>query len=203
MLNRLGTLVATLVIAIGAIGVACTRAEEKPSNPNNPIVLISTSVGDMKAELYKDKAPKTVDNFLSYVNDKFYDGTIFHRVIPRFMIQGGGFTAEMKEKPTKPPVKNEAGNDLKNTVGTLAMARTPDVDSATAQFFINVKDNEFLDHRDDTIEGFGYCVFGKVIAGLKVAQQIEQVDTDTKGRYENLPVQPVVIKSIRVVSSGK
>jgi peptidyl-prolyl cis-trans isomerase B (cyclophilin B) len=196
-------LLATLAVAIGAIGVSCTRAEEKPSNPNNPIVLISTSVGDMKVELYKDKAPKTVDNFLGYVNDKFYDGTIFHRVIPRFMIQGGGFTPEMKEKPTKAPVKNEAGNGLKNTVGTLAMARTPDVDSATAQFFINVKDNEFLDHRDDTLEGFGYCVFGKVIGGLKVAQQIEHVDTDTKGMYENVPVQPVIIKSIRVVSPGK
>ena len=203
MMNRLGMLVATLAIAIGAIGVACTRAEEKPSNPNNPIVLISTSVGDMKAELYKDKAPKTVDNFLAYVNEKFYDGTIFHRVIPRFMLQGGGFTPEMKEKPTKAPVKNEAGNGLKNTYGTLSMARTPDVDSATAQFFINVKDNDFLDHRDDTMQGFGYCVFGKVIEGMKVAQQIENVDTDTKGMYENVPVQPVLIKSIRVVSPGK
>src|SRR6185295_15838499 len=139
--------------------------------------LISTSVGDMKVELYKDKAPKTVDNFLGYANDKHYDGTIFHRVIPRFMIQGGGFTPDMKEKPTKAPVKNEAGNGLQNKVGTIAMARTPDVDSATAQFFINVKDNAFLDHRDDTLQGFGYCVFGKVIEGLKVAQQIEQVDT--------------------------
>jgi cyclophilin family peptidyl-prolyl cis-trans isomerase len=203
MLNRLGMLTATLAVAIGAIGVACTRAEEKPSNPNNPIVLISTSVGDMKVELYKDKAPKTVDNFLGYVNDKYYDGTIFHRVIPRFMIQGGGFTPDMKEKPTKAPVKNEAGNGLQNKLGTIAMARTPDVDSATAQFFINVKDNAFLDHRDDTLQGFGYCVFGKVIEGLKVAQQIEQVDTDTKGMYENVPVQPVIIKSIRVVSPGK
>jgi peptidyl-prolyl cis-trans isomerase B (cyclophilin B) len=203
MLNRLGMITATLAVAIGAIGVACTRAEEKPSNPNNPIVLISTSVGDMKVELYKDKAPKTVDNFLGYANDKHYDGTIFHRVIPRFMIQGGGFTPDMKEKPTKAPVKNEAGNGLQNKVGTIAMARTPDVDSATAQFFINVKDNAFLDHRDDTLQGFGYCVFGKVIEGLKVAQQIEQVDTDTKGMYENVPVQPVIIKSIRVVSPGK
>jgi peptidyl-prolyl cis-trans isomerase B (cyclophilin B) len=165
--------------------------------------MISTSKGDMKAELYKDKAPKTVENFLAYTNDKFYDGTIFHRVIPRFMLQGGGFTPDMKQKPAKAPIKNEAGNGLKNTVGTLAMARTSDVDSATAQFFVNVKDNDFLDHKDDTIQGFGYCVFGKVIDGLKVAQQIESVETDTKGMYQDVPVEPVLIKSVKVVSPGK
>ena len=201
--NRLGTLVIMLVAAIGAVGVGCTNAQEKPTNPKNPIVLISTSQGDMKAELYKDKAPKTVENFLAYTNEKFYDGTIFHRVIPRFMLQGGGFTPDMKQKPTKAAIKNEAGNGLKNTVGTLAMARTSDVDSATAQFFINVKDNDFLDHKDDTMQGFGYCVFGKVIDGMKVAQAIEGVETDTKGMYEDVPVKPVVIKSVKVVSPGK
>ena len=118
---------------------------------------MSTSVGDFKIELYKDKAPATVENFLSYVNDKAYDGTIFHRVIPHFMIQGGGFTPDMKQKPTKAAIKNEAGNGLKNDLGTLAMARTSDLNSATAQFFINAKDNDFLNHKDNTTEGFGYC----------------------------------------------
>src|SRR5882724_1104373 len=201
--NRLGTLAITLVAAVAAIGVGCTSAAEKPSNPQNPIVTISTSQGDMKVELYKDKAPKTVENFLAYTNEKFYDGTIFHRVIPRFMLQGGGFTPDMKQKSTKAAIKNEAGNGLKNTLGTLAMARTSDVDSATAQFFINAKDNDFLDHKDDTMQGFGYCVFGKVIDGVKVAQSIEGVETDTKGMYEDVPVQPVVIKSVKLVSPGK
>jgi len=201
--NRLGTLALALVAAVAAIGVGCTNAEEKPTNPSNPIVVISTSQGDMKVELYKDKAPKTVENFLGYVNDKFYDGTIFHRVIPRFMIQGGGFTPDMKQKPTKAAIKNEAGNGLKNTDGTLAMARTSDVDSATAQFFVNVKDNDFLDHKDDSIQGFGYCVFGKVIGGLKVAHAIEGVETDTKGMYQDVPVEPVVIKSVKLVSPAK
>ncbi len=204
MLPRALTLVGVLVLAIGAIEVGCTMAEDgKPQNPNDPIVLMSTSAGEVKIELFKDKAPTTVTNFLSYVNDKFYDGTVFHRVIPRFMIQGGGFTPDMKQKPTQAAVKNEAGNGLKNQFGTLAMARTSDVNSATAQFFINTKDNDFLDHKDDTIQGYGYCVFGKVIEGSKVVQKIEAVETDTKGAYEDVPVEPVVIKSIRVVSPGK
>ncbi|MBI2963027.1 MAG: peptidyl-prolyl cis-trans isomerase [Deltaproteobacteria bacterium] len=204
MIRRLGTLVAVLTFAIGALSVGCTMAEDgKPQNPNDPIVLMSTSMGDVKIELFQDKAPKTVENFLGYVNDKFYDGTVFHRVIPRFMIQGGGFMPDMKQKPTKAPIKNEAGNGLKNETGTLAMARTPDVDSATAQFFINVKDNDFLNHKDDTIQGFGYCVFGKVIEGLKVVQKIEAVQTDTRGMYEDVPVDAVVIRSMRVVSAGK
>ena len=153
----------------------------KPQNPNNPIVLMSTSAGDVKIELYKDKAPATVENFLAYVNDKFYDGTVFHRVIPRFMIQGGGFTPDMKQKPTKAAIKNEAGNGLKNQFGTLAMARTSDINSATAQFFINTKDNDFLDHKDDSMQGYGYAVFGKVIEGSKVVQKIEGVETDHQG----------------------
>ena len=175
----------------------------KPQNPNDPIVVLSTSQGDIKIELFKDKAPISVANFLGYVNDKFYDGTIFHRVIPRFMIQGGGFTPDMKQKPTKATIKNEAGNGLKNEVGTLAMARTSDVNSASAQFFINVKDNEFLNHKDDSIQGFGYAVFGKVIGGMKVVQKIEGVATDSKGMYEDVPVEPVVIKSATLASSSK
>jgi cyclophilin family peptidyl-prolyl cis-trans isomerase len=196
--------VAALVLAIGALGVGCTMAEDgKPENPDDPIVLMSTSMGDVKIELYKDKAPATVENFLSYVNDKFYDGTTFHRVIPGFMIQGGGFTPDMKQKPTRAPIKNEAGNGLKNGLGTIAMARTSDVNSATAQFFINVKSNDFLDHKDDTMQGFGYCVFGKVIEGVSVVQKIERVETGTKGMYQDVPADPVIIKSMRVLSPGK
>jgi cyclophilin family peptidyl-prolyl cis-trans isomerase len=204
MLSRTTILVGVLVLAIGAIQVGCTMAEDgKPQNPNDPIVLMSTSAGDVKIELFKDKAPATVANFLAYVNDKFYDGTVFHRVIPNFMIQGGGFTPDMKQKPTKAAIKNEAGNGLKNQFGTLAMARTSDINSATAQFFINTKDNDFLDHKDDSMQGFGYCVFGKVIEGSKVVQKIEALDTTSKGPYEDVPVEPVVIKSIRVISPGK
>jgi len=165
----------------------------------NPMVLISTSQGDIKVELYEDKAPITVKNFLTYVNDKFYDGTVFHRVIPDFMIQGGGMDKDMNQKATKPPIKNEAGNGLKNEVGTIAMARTSVVDSATAQFFINVKDNAFLNHRDETATGYGYVVFGKVVDGMDVVHKIEHVATTNKGPNQNVPVDPVIIKSITVI----
>jgi len=165
----------------------------------NPMVLISTSQGDIKVELYEDKAPITVKNFLTYVNDKFYDGTVFHRVIPDFMIQGGGMDKDMNQKATKPPIKNEAGNGLKNEVGTIAMARTSVVDSATAQFFINVKDNAFLNHRDETATGYGYVVFGKVVDGMDVVHKIEHVATANKGPNQNVPVDPVIIKSITVI----
>ncbi|MBI3785499.1 MAG: peptidyl-prolyl cis-trans isomerase [Deltaproteobacteria bacterium] len=163
------------------------------------MVLMSTSQGDIKIELFEDKAPVTVKNFLGYVNDKFYDGTIFHRVIPNFMIQGGGFDKDLKQKATKEAIKNEAGNGLKNDVGTLAMARTSVVDSATAQFFINVKDNTFLNHRDETPAGFGYAVFGKVISGMDVVNKIVAVPTERKGMNEAVPTEPVVIKSVTVV----
>jgi peptidyl-prolyl cis-trans isomerase B (cyclophilin B) len=160
---------------------------------------MKTSQGDITIELDKAKAPVTVENFLVYVNDKFYDGTIFHRVIPAFMIQGGGFDKDMKQKPTKGPIKNEAGNGLKNLNGTIAMARTSDPNSATAQFFINTKDNAFLDHRNETAQGYGYAVFGKVVGGMDVVKKIEQVQTSTKGMHENVPVTAVVIESVRVV----
>ena len=169
----------------------------------NPVVLMDTSMGKIKIELFADKAPLTVKNFLQYVEDKHYDGTIFHRVIADFMIQGGGMEPGLKEKRTREPIKNESTNGLKNERGTLAMARTNRPDSATAQFFINTKDNDFLDHKDDTMQGFGYCAFGKVIEGSKVVQKIEGVQTDTKGMYEDVPVEPVVIKSITVMSPGK
>ncbi|MCK6557406.1 peptidyl-prolyl cis-trans isomerase [Candidatus Binatia bacterium] len=187
-----GTLTA-LALAFAASTVAAGPAEGK-----NPVVLISTSLGDIKVELYEDKAPITVKNFLAYVNDKSYDGTIFHRVIPAFMIQGGGFDQSMTQKPTKPPIKNEASNGLKNDNGTIAMARTGVVDSATSQFFINTKDNAFLNHRDDTPQGYGYAVFGKVIGGMDVVQKIEKVATTNRGGHQNVPSEPVVIKSITV-----
>jgi len=163
------------------------------------MVLMKTSLGDIKIELFDDKAPVTVKNFLAYVNDRFYDGTIFHRVIPNFMIQGGGYDKDLQQKPTKPPIKNEANNGLKNQVGTIAMARTSVVDSATSQFFINVKDNAFLDHRDETPAGFGYAVFGKVVEGMDVVMKIAQVPTQRVGMHEAVPKEPVIIQSVRVV----
>lgn len=162
-------------------------------NKTNPQVLLETSLGNIVLELYPDKAPITVKNFLSYVDSGFYNGTIFHRVIPGFMIQGGGMTPGLKEKPTQAPIKNEAANGLSNERGTIAMARTQVVDSATAQFFINVKDNAFLDHRNNTINGFGYCVFGKVVEGMDVADKIVAQPTKTVGYYDDVPVADIVI----------
>ncbi len=164
----------------------------------NPIVVISTSMGDIEAELYADKAPESVKNFLAYAESGHYNGTVFHRVIKGFMIQGGGMTPDMNQKPTKAPIKNEADNGLKNLNGTLAMARTSVVDSATSQFFINVKDNAFLDHKSKTPQGYGYAVFGKVISGMDVVQKIENVSTGNKGMHQDVPVEPVVIKSVTV-----
>jgi cyclophilin family peptidyl-prolyl cis-trans isomerase len=163
------------------------------------MIVLSTTLGDVTIELDAAAAPITVENFLTYVDDGFYDGTIFHRVIPNFMVQGGGMTADMKEKPTHQPIKNEAKNGLKNTRGTLAMARTQIVDSATAQFFINLSDNMFLDHgtRD-----FGYAVFGKVIKGMEVVDAIAKVKTGSKGPHQDVPVETVVINSARRVPGG-
>ena len=163
-------------------------------------VVISTSKGDVRAELFDAQSPETVQNFLSYVDDEFYDGTIFHRVIRGFMIQGGGLTRDMRQKQTREPVTNEATNGLKNVTGTLAMARTIDLHSATAQFFINVADNEFLDHKDESIRGFGYCVFGRVVEGMDVVHDIETVETGRKSGHEDVPSEPVVIHSIRRVA---
>jgi peptidyl-prolyl cis-trans isomerase B (cyclophilin B) len=162
-------------------------------------VLMKTSKGDITIELNAAKAPGTVKNFLSYVKDKYFDGTIFHRVIANFMIQGGGMTAEMSEKLSKPPIKNEAGNGLKNARGTIAMARTGIVDSATCQFFINLKDNSSLDHKGDTPDGFGYCVFGKVVAGMEVVDAIAKVKTGTKHGLQDVPLEPITIISVQVI----
>ncbi len=169
---------------------------------DNPVVQVETTMGNFKIELYPDKAPITVKNFLSYVDKKFYDGTIFHRVMGKenagkdFMIQGGGFEPGMKEKKTEKAIKNEAGNGLSNTKYTVAMARTMDPDSATAQFYINVADNKFLDRN---ARSAGYAVFGKVIEGQDVVDKIKAVETGTKGVHQNVPKKDVVIKSIRRV----
>ena len=162
----------------------------------NPVVLMETSHGAIKIELDAENAPITTANFLSYVDDKFYDGTIFHRVINGFMIQGGGFTAAMEQKPTGEQIKNEADNGLKNLTGTIAMARTQVVDSATAQFFINVADNAFLDHREKSADGYGYAVFGKVIEGSEVVDAIRQVPTGSHGFHQDVPSETVVITRV-------
>jgi peptidyl-prolyl cis-trans isomerase B (cyclophilin B) len=162
----------------------------------NPSVVITTSSGTIKAELFEDKAPITVKNFLAYVDEKFYDNTIFHRVIATFMIQGGGFEPGMKQKKTNAAIKNESSNGVSNTRGTLAMARTNDPDSATAQFFINTVDNKFLD-KAQSRDGAGYCVFGKVTEGLDVLDKIKAVKTGNKAGHSDVPVQDVVIQSVR------
>ena len=163
----------------------------------NPVVLMKTSLGTIRIELWPGKAPETVKNFLQYVDEGFYDGTTFHRVISNFMIQGGGFTQEMRQKPTHAPVKNEAAAELKNDRGTISMARTSVVDSATSQFFINVVDNASLNHTDNSSSGFGYAVFGKVIDGMDVVDKIKNVATSNSGQFQNVPVKPVVIESLK------
>lgn len=165
----------------------------------NPVVLMETSMGNVKIELFKDKAPISVRNFLSYVKDAYYDGTIFHRVIKNFMVQGGGLDADMQPKKTKFAIKNEATNGLKNLRGTLAMARTSVVDSATSQFFVNVVDNAFLDHSGKTPDRFGYAVFAQVIEGMDVVDAIREVKTGNKAGHQDVPVEPVFINSIRLV----
>ena len=187
-------------LALGLSGTALA-GEPKPAakakGPAYPVVVIETSMGTIKVELYEDKAPITVKNFLSYVDKKHYDGTIFHRVINGFMVQGGGFDETMKERDTAAPIKNEAANGLKNTVGMLAMARTNVPDSATAQFFINVKDNTFLDFRDPSPQGIGYAVFGKVISGMDVVDKIKAVRTTMKNGMGDVPEQAVIMKSVK------
>lgn len=159
----------------------------------NPTVLIETSSGDILVELFEDKAPKTVANFLKYVDEGFYENTIFHRVIAGFMIQGGGMDARMNEKPTHEPVENEADNGVKNERGTIAMARTQDPHSATAQFFINLVDNAFLNHTEKSVAGWGYCAFGKVTDGMDVVDKIAKVKTKSHGFHDDVPVDMVMI----------
>jgi peptidyl-prolyl cis-trans isomerase B (cyclophilin B) len=165
---------------------------------NLKMVTLHTSMGDITLELDAEKAPKTVANFLQYARDGFYDGTIFHRVISNFMIQGGGMTADMAQKTTGAPVDNEANNGLKNKIGTVAMARTNDPHSATAQFFINVTDNGFLDHTAPTAQGWGYAVFGRVTAGMDVVEKIKAVATGNKGFHQDVPKEAVTIDRVTV-----
>jgi len=192
-------MVLTLTLAILLIAGIVSG---EPNKKENPRVLIKTNLGNITVELFEKEAPITVKNFLSYVDSKFYDGTTFHRIIPGFVIQGGGFTPDMKKKPTKDPIKNEATNGLKNLKGTLSMARTMDINSATSQFFINLRNNPALDHKDNTPRGYGYAVFGKVVAGWDVVEKIAKVPTTTKGIYKNVPEKPVIIKSIRRIPAG-
>ncbi len=159
-------------------------------------VIIKTSMGDITVQLFDKEAPATVKNFLSYVDKKFYNDTIFHRVIKDFMVQGGGFDTKFKQKSTDAPVANEADNKLKNVKGTLAMARTPDPHSATAQFFINTNDNDFLNHTGKNTRGWGYCVFGKVVSGMDVVEKIQNVKTGSRGPHDDVPVENIVIKEI-------
>jgi peptidyl-prolyl cis-trans isomerase A (cyclophilin A) len=192
------------LVSILFLSVATVQAADptvKPSPSKNPSVVLKTSLGEITVELDQLQAPISVKNFLDYVDAKFYDGTIFHRVIPGFMVQGGGFTPNMQQKATKAPIKNEAGNGLKNLAGTLAMARTGIVDSATSQFFINVADNAQLNHRDESPAGFGYAVFGKVTAGMDVVKKIEAVKTTARPPHQNVPETPVVIESVTRVTT--
>lgn len=188
MLRKL-PLLGAMVVALGVVENGAAAA--------NPQVAIRTSMGEIVVELYPDKAPKTVENFLQYVRDDHYSGTIFHRVIGNFMIQGGGFTADLKQKPTRAPIPLESRNGLKNERGAVAMARTSVPDSATAQFFINVVDNPRLDYPNP--DGNGYAVFGRVIEGMDVVDAIRAVETTTSGGHQNVPVKPVLIKSARIV----
>jgi peptidyl-prolyl cis-trans isomerase B (cyclophilin B) len=168
------------------------------SSEKNPTVVMDTSYGAVRLELYPERAPETVANFLRYVHDGFYDNTLFHRVIDHFIVQGGGFQAGMVQKTTRPPIRNEANNGLLNERGTIAMARLPeDAHSATSQFFFNTSDNHALNHRDESPEGWGYCVFGRVLDGLEVLDRIEGVPTFTRGIHQNVPLRDVLIQSVK------
>jgi len=180
-----------LVFAVLCLALTMLGPTGFAQDTESPVVVIETSLGDITVQLHPDRAPISVENFLTYVKEGFYDGTIFHRVIRNFMIQGGGFTAQMQRKPTRPPIKNEAANGLLNKRGTLAMARTAEVDSATAQFFINTQDNKFLDHK---VRDYGYAVFADVIDGMDVVDKIQNVETGPN----DVPVDPVIIKTIRM-----
>jgi peptidyl-prolyl cis-trans isomerase B (cyclophilin B) len=171
-----------------------THDTPQTNDTDLPVILLETSLGTLTVELAADKAPETTANFLRYVDEGLYEGTIFHRVIPGFMIQGGGFTPQMEQRPTGQPIQNEAANGLRNKRGTLAMARTSDPHSATSQFFINHKNNDFLDHREPTPDGFGYCVFGRVIDGMEVVDRIAEVQTQSVGVHDDVPVEPVLIE---------
>jgi cyclophilin family peptidyl-prolyl cis-trans isomerase len=189
-----------LSLFLGALAIMVTGQTAQAANP---VVIMETSMGPIKIELFEDKAPTTVKNFLNYVEKKHYDGLVFHRVIENFMVQGGGFDKDLKEKKTDRPIKNESDNGLKNERGTLAMARTNQPDSATSQFFINVKNNDFLD-RANARDRVGYCVFGRVIEGMDVVDKMRKVKTGAKGQFdEDCPQEDIVIKSVKKHDSPK
>ena len=199
-----------LFLAAVMLGISGCNASETPATqsvptapaagqPANPRVLIETSKGNITVELFPARAPQSTANFLGYARNGFYDGTIFHRVIPRFMIQGGGMLPDMTEKPRGTPISNEADNGLKNLRGTLAMARTGDPHSATSQFFINVADNRFLDHRGKSIEGWGYAVFGQVVDGMDVVDAIVAVPRGNRGPHGDVPLEPIVMQRVSVL----
>lgn len=203
-MKRVG-MVVSMVMALAG-GPCVVRAETPPpaaEGKGNPMVVVTTSLGEIKIELFVDKAPVTVKNFLDYVQAGYYDGTVFHRVIPGFMIQGGGMDGELREKPgLRPAIKNESANGVVNAAGSVAMARTSVPDSATSQFFINTVDNDFL-NREKAADGVGYAVFGKVVGGMDVVKKIEAVKTGSKGPHQNVPLEPVVIQSAKVVGETK
>lgn len=184
-----------LLLLIAALIAAPATAAD------NPRVELKTSQGTIVVEIYADRAPKSAANFMQYVKDGFYNGTIFHRVIDGFMIQGGGFDRDMRQKAARATIENEAANGLKNETGTLAMARTPNPHSASAQFFINVKDNDFLNYREATPQGYGYAVFGRVTQGMDVVMKIAKVATATTGQFQNVPREPVVIQSASAITA--
>ena len=187
---------------VDAMEAETDTSEESPDlrTPGAPLVLMRTSVGDLRIEFYPQEAPETVENFLRYVEDGHFDGTIFHRVVRGFVIQGGGFTADMEEKETREPISNEAQNGLKNLRGTLSMARTTDPHSATSQFFVNTKDNAMLDHTGTDMRGWGYAVFGKVISGMEAVDQIEASPVVSRAGHNDVPDTPIVVEAATVVS---
>jgi peptidyl-prolyl cis-trans isomerase A (cyclophilin A) len=188
-----------LLIALSALVLFAPLGGSAQVKPDaTPRVILVTSEGDITLELDAERAPKSVENFLAYVRAGHYEGTVFHRVIPNFMIQGGGFTPDLRQKPTRPPIPIESRNGLKNTRGSIAMARTSDPNSATAQFFINVVDNANLDY--PSFDGHGYAVFGKVVAGMDVVDKIRAVPTTSSGPHQNVPAQPVLIRSARLAT---
>ena len=206
------TSVVLLLLTVGALGAGPqtkpgdkTRVQVPPLQapaptpaPGNPVVVISTSMGDITLELFKDRAPVSVENFLQYVRDGFYEGTIFHRVKSGYVVQGGGYTPEMVEKATRPPIQNEATNGLKNVRGTVAMARTRALRSATSQFYINMANNSQLDHRGYSPEDFGYAVFGRVLGGMDVVEKIAATPTGMAGDHEDVPKTAVLIQKVTV-----
>ena len=195
------TALAGALLLVATLLGSCSKEGEAPAPTGErgaaQVVVLKTTAGEIEIELFADKAPISTANFLAYVDEGFYDGTIFHRVIKDFMIQGGGFDGGMQEKPTREPIKNEASNGLKNEVGTVAMARTSVPDSATSQFFINTENNAFLDHRSESSDGWGYAVFGKVVRGMDVVEKIEASETEDRDRFRNIPKSPIVIESAR------